>query len=140
MNKKTEELVNEIGSLSKEGGESEIDALRREKALRDNVAREVEEFSVLFPDTDIDDIPDEVWEACADGSGICAQYALWLKRSEMKKQTADAKNEENTSSAIPDVSAVGEEAFFTPEAVSKMSKAEVEKNYQAIMESMKKWK
>ena len=140
MNKKTEELVNEIGSLSKEGGESEIEALRREKTLRDNVAREVEEFSVLFPDTDIEDIPDEVWEACADGSGICAQYALWLKRSEMKKETADAKNKENTSSAIPDVSAVSEEVFFTPEAVSKMSKAEVEKNYQAIMESMKKWK
>ena len=140
MNKKTDELVNEIEALTKNDGESELEALRREKSLRDNVAREIEEFYLLFPDTDVDDIPDEVWDACRDGSGICAQYALWQKREEMKKHTADAKNEENISSAIPDVDNASDEVFFTPEAVSKMSKSEVEKNYQAIMESMKKWK
>lgn len=140
MNKKTNDLVDEIEALANDGGESELEALRREKSIRDNVAREIEEFYILFPDTDVDDIPDEVWDACRDGSGICAQYALWQKREEMKKHTADAKNEENISSAIPDVEVVTEEVFFTPEAVSSMSKSEVEKNYQAIMESMKKWK
>lgn len=144
MDKKTEELLSEISVMSKKGAQteeaSELETLRREKALRDNIAREVEEFYALFPDTDIEEIPDEVWEACQDGSGICAQYALWLRRREHEKATADAKNEQNSTSAPPDVSNEEAEVYFTPEAVQKMSKAEVEKNYSAIMESMKKWK
>ena len=141
MNKETEALIKEIDERTKQNGDkSELEALRREKKIRENVAREIEEFYKLFPDTDPEEIPDEVWDACEDGNGICAQYALWLYRRENEKKTAEAKNEENSSAAVPNVENVEEEAFFTPEAVEKMSKAEVEKNFAAIMESMKKWK
>ena len=57
-----------------------------------------------------------------------------------KKLNADKKNEENTSSAIPDVKNDNGEIFFTPEAVEKMSRKDVEKNWDSILTSMKHWK
>ena len=144
MNKHTKELVEEIDTLVKNSSEdnntSELEELRREKSLRENVSREIEEFSKLFPDTDVDEIPDEVWEACPDGSGICAQYALYLRRREVENKSAHTKNLENQASAVPYVKNTEETMYFTPEAVSKMTRAEVDKNYSAILESMKKWK
>ncbi len=141
MNKETEALIREIGAAANSNGDGELEALRREKKLRENVAREVEEFYKLFPDTDLESVPDEVWEACPEGVGLCAQYALYLHRRAGEKKHAEAKNEENSTSAVPDVSSVEDkEVFFTPEEVASMSRAEVDKNYEAIMESMKKWK
>lgn len=144
MNKHTKELVEQIDTLVKESsGEndaSELEKLRRDAALRENVSREIEEFSRLFPDTDVDEIPDEVWEACSDGSGICAQYALYLRRREVENKSAQTKNLENQAAAVPYVKNAEENIYFTPEAVSKMTRAEVDKNYSAILESMKKWK
>ncbi len=144
MKKETEKLLSEIQSLASDGKEmsesDELNALRREKALRENLSRELEEFTLLFPDTDIDAVPDEVWEACPEGEGVCAQYALYLRRSEMKKSCANKKNEENVFSAVPDVKRAEEEAYFTPEQVEKMSRDEVDRNWQTILKSMKNWK
>ncbi len=144
MNNETKQILSEIETLTgkekKKTEESELETLRREKTLRENLSRELEEFSVLFPGTDIESVPDEVWEAAVDGIGVCAQYALYLKRQEMKKTTADKKNEENATSAVPDVKSDEGEVYFTPEAVEKMSRAEVDKNWQAILKSMKNWK
>ena len=144
MNKETKEMLSEIEALSesenKNGEKSEIEALRWEKKVRENLSRELDEFAILFPETSVDDIPDEVWEKSRDGEGICAQFALYLRRRDVKKTKADQKNEENRVSAVPDVKREEDEAFFTPEQVEKMSKGEVEKNWTAILESMKKWK
>ena len=142
MKKETEKILSDIEALANEGkGESdELESLRREKALRENLSRELEELMTLFPETDVDEIPDEVWEACPDGKGVCAQYALYLKRQEMKKTVADKKNDENVKSAVPNVKTGEEEAFFTPEQVEKMSRAEVDANWQTILKSMKNWK
>lgn len=137
-------MLSEIEALSesenKNGEKSEIEALRWEKKVRENLSRELDEFAILFPETSVDDIPDEVWEKSRDGEGICAQFALYLRRRDVKKTKADQKNEENRVSAVPDVKREEDEAFFTPEQVEKMSKGEVEKNWTAILESMKKWK
>ena len=122
-----------------DGDKAELDSFRREKAVRENLSRELEEFSTLFPDTKIEDIPDEVWDAYEDGRGICAHFALFLYKKGREKESAEAKNAENTASAVPNVEGE-EEVYFTPEAVRKMSKAEVDKNYSAILESMKRWK
>ena len=141
MNKKTEEMLDEIGTLTKGGGESdELESLRREKTIRENLTLELEEFHRLFPDAGLDDIPDEVWEKCPDGHGLCAWFALHLLKSENEKKSAEAKNEENKMSAVPEVKAEAEEGYFSPDDVLQMSEKEVEKNYEKILESMKKWK
>ena len=144
MNKETKEILSELEVLSegdnKNGEISELEALRLDKKIRENLARELDEFALIFPDMSVDDIPDEVWEKTRDGEGICAQFALYLKRREVEKTKAEQKNEENRASAVPNVKREEDEAFFTPEQVEKMSKAEVENNWTAILESMKKWK
>jgi hypothetical protein len=146
MNKETKALLSEINAITdkKSAGNSqndnELEALRYEKRLRENLSAELEEFKLLFPDADIEDVPDEVWEAAPDGKGLCAQYALYLKRLSLKKESAEKKNEENGAAAVPEVGGSDKEIYFTPEAVEKMSRAEVEKNWTAILESMKKWK
>ncbi len=143
MNKQTKEILSEIEALAdggKMGETEELEMLRREKTLRENLSRELEQFETLFPGTDIDDVPDEVWEAAPEGVGVCAQYALYLRRVEMMKSNADKKNEENLTSAVPDVKRNEEEVYFTPEAVEKMSRAEVDRNWQSILKSMKNWK
>ncbi len=143
MNKETKEILSEIEALSegemKNGDMSEIETLRLDKKIRENLARELDEFALIFPDKSVDDIPDEVWEKSRDGEGICAEYALYLKRREVEKTKAEQKNEENRVSAVPDVKREEDEAYFTPEQVEKMSKAEVDRNWTAILESMKKW-
>ena len=142
MNKNTEEMLHEIGTLTKNGdGErDELEALRREKTIRENLALELEEFHKLFPETGVDDIPDEVWEKCPDGYGLCAWFALYLMKSDSEKKSAQQKNEENSTSAVPDIKAEAEENYFSPEDVLQMSEKEVEKNYETILNSMKKWK
>ena len=93
MNKETKEMLSEIEALSesenKNGEKSEIEALRWEKKVRENLSRELDEFAILFPETSVDDIPDEVWEKSRDGDGICAQFALYLRRRDIKKTKAE---------------------------------------------------
>ena len=140
MDKKTGEMLEEIGALTKNGDADELESLRHEKKIRENLSVELEEFHKLFPDTDVEDIPDEVWEKCPEGYGLCAFYALYLYKSDNEKKSAEVKNEENMTSAVPDIKAETEENYFSPEDVSQMSEKEVEKNYEKILESMKKWK
>jgi hypothetical protein len=142
MNKETKKLLEELNieAYGESEEKNELEELRREKTLHDNVKSELAELYELFPDIKIEDIPDEVWEKCPDGKGLCAEVALAYRREELKAQNATAKNEQNSTTAPPNVKNEVEEVYFTPEAVKKMTPAEIENNYSAILESMKKWK
>ncbi len=140
MNKRTEELIDEIGVSAGKDELRELENFRHEAKIRENLALELEEFSTLFEDVKIDDIPDEVWEECPDGRGLCAWYALFLRRRERDEGCAETQNARNSNSAVPDVKSIAGEIYFTPEAVQAMSEDEIGRNYGAILESMKKWK
>lgn len=146
MNKETKKLLLELeeaeklneGQSQAEFDINELEELRRDKALRVNLEKELNILKEIFPDIDADTIPDTVFEESDNGKGLAALYALfYLKDMKQKEQTAK-KNEENSAAALPEITSE-EEAYFTPEMVKAMSQKEIRKNYKAIMKSMEKW-
>lgn len=120
--------------------EKEKNTLSKEQ-IEENLRREAKLLKELFPELNIDDIPDEVWERCKEGNELAREYAFYLIRRHNEENRAQKVNEKNTKSAPPKMAHDGgEEAYFTPEAVSRMSEKDIEKNYSAIMKSMEKWK
>ncbi len=137
MNKETEKLLSELNIENAD--RLELEELRRDKALKANLEKELEVLMAVFPEITADDIPDEVFERCDNGNGLAAQYALHYVTSQKKKEETQKNNEENAKSAPPEIHNSEDEAFFTPEAVKAMSDDEIRRNYKAIMKSMEKW-
>ena len=54
--------------------------LSQRDALAERLAREGEEFRVLYPNTNMQDLPDIIWEDVARGIPIAAAYALLERR------------------------------------------------------------
>ena len=135
MKKETEKIFEEIDAFS----DSDIEEYRLEKLVKKNLEAELQTLFEIFPDMNVDDIPDEVFERSNNGKGLAAEYALHYLKEEKKKGEQKEKEEENLKSAPPDVKNATEEAFFTPEDVRGMTEAEIKKNYHTIMKSMEKW-
>ena len=118
----------------------ELEAFRLEKRVKKNLEEEIKKLFELFPDFDVESIPDEIFDKCEDGSRLAAEYALWYLTEEKKKGEQQKKEEENMKSAPPNVKDSSEPTYFTPEQVRAMSEEEIRKNYKTIMNSMEKWK
>lgn len=119
----------------------ELEKLKAQIELRNNVQQEIRLLKELFPRLDADDIPDQIWQECENGKGIAAQYALHFIQAMKRQAQAESVNDKNARSAPPKIAHDGGgEVFFTPEMVKRMSQREVRKNYPAIMSSMEKWK
>jgi hypothetical protein len=103
-----------------------------------------------------DSLPEDVWaesekyEASKgkEGKSLIDSYTRYENQSLKQKlaeleesKKIDAKNEENAQSSTGSISNGGGEqkAHFTREQVAKMSTEEVNKNWAAINQSMKKW-
>ena len=144
MNEETKKIFREIEESTKSEGakdleKEELEELRRDRALRDNIEKELDLLVEIFPSIKAEDIPDEVLEESKDGKGLAAAFALWYLREEKKKEKAAEKNEQNTRSAPPEVAPPREESYYTPEAVKAMSENDIRKNYKAILRSMETW-
>lgn len=142
MNKNTEKILRELDEDSRDDNtldREELEAFRLEKRIKENLEAEFKKLVEIFPEFNADDVPDEVFEKCEDGRGLAAEYALWYITEEKKKGEQKKKEEENSKSAPPNVKEASEPTYFTPEQVKNMSKAEIRKNYKAIMDSMEKW-
>lgn len=137
MNKETKLLIEELDGSDRD--KIELEELRRDKSLKENLEKELELLLSIFPELKADEIPDEVFEGCDNGKGLAAQYALWYVRAQKEKEETEKTNEKNAISAPPEVTAADEEVFFTPEAVKAMSDKDIRRNYKAIMKSMEKW-
>lgn len=122
---------------------AEIAGLRREleeKELRKaRILAELGEFSELFPQIGINAIPQKVWESVGEGLPLAAAYALYEKRTEAKNALAQTVNQRNAERSSGAVGRDSGREYFSPGEVRKMSSAEVRKNYNIIIESMKKW-
>ena len=137
MNKETKKIMEEIGALDDDA--RELTELRKDKTLKENLEKELEILTQLFPELDADDIPDEVFEACDEGRGLAAQYALWFVKKQKEKEHTEKTNEENAKSAPPEIKSFDDDTFFTPEMVKTMSDKDIRRHYKAIMKSMEKW-
>lgn len=135
MKEETQKIFDEI-----EGSDNtELEEYRLEKMVKKNLEGELKILFELFPDLNVDDIPDEIFEKSDNGKGLAAQYALFYLKEEKKNTEQKKKEEENLKSAAPDVKNAPEEAYFTPEQVKGMTEEEIRKNYKTIMKSMEKW-
>lgn len=123
--------------------QAELNRLKAESeeknAIYTRIGRECSEFSELFPDTPLSDLPDCVWESVKNGIPIAAAYALEQRRRAMAEERAKRLSQRNRERST---GAVGqpEQEYFSPDEVRAMSRAEVRGNYQKIMLSMQKWK
>lgn len=142
MNKNTEKIFRELDG-SEVGGDAlekeELEAFRLEKRVKKNLEEEFKILFEIFPELDVDNIPDELFEKCEEGRGLAAEYALWYLGEEKKKGEMEKKKEENLKSAPPNVKDSSEPVYFTPDEVRAMSEKEIRKNYKTIMKSMEKW-
>ncbi len=141
------EDISDDAEVSKEG---ELERLRREVSeLRCELERreqessailnELSEFSKVFPDTNPEKIPDEVWDRVKGGVPLAAAYALYEKKTEAHARRLRELNEKNAEKSSGSLRDGGNEMYYSPSEVKKMSAAEVRQKYNIIIESMKKW-
>ena len=121
----------------------ELDALRSELEEKNKVfermSREIGEFSELFPEKSVNNVPDNVWESVKAGIPLAAAYALYERKNTVRADAASRINERNGEKTTGAIGRTSTENFYTPDEVKSMSRAEVRRNYSKIIESMKKW-
>ena len=137
MNQETKKIMAELEEVDPD--KQELEELRKDKSLKDNLEHELELLMSLFPELSADDIPDAVFESCDNGKGLAAQYALYYLKDQKEKEEMQKTNEKNNKSAPPEINDSGDEVFFTPEMVKTMSDKDIRRHYRSIMKSMEKW-
>jgi len=125
-----EQLRDELKHLREE--------IREREDFYGRVGREYEEFRTLYPGVSLSDLPDGVWKDVKCGIPIAAAYALAEQRRQRLAEQADAVNRTNAARSSGSLSGADPEIFTSAE-VRAMSRDEVRRNYQKIMNSMKKW-
>ena len=150
VTKETEKETESTEVTEKEEESSEIEMLKREldtlrkeleekKSAFERMSRDIGEFSELFPEKNINAIPDSVWESVKAGIPLAAAYALYERKNAIRSDMAKRANEENSARTTGSIGRDNTENFYTPDEVRAMSRAEVKHNYSKIIESMKKW-
>ena len=129
-----EALKQEIAALK-----AQLTELNLMKENHQRMLAEITDLHALFPDAELDMIPEEVWESVKKGSSLVASYALYEKRMRAEEERIAKINASNAkrSAGIAGKDTAGE--YFTPDEVRRMSPAEVHANYSKIKASMKKW-
>ena len=130
----------DLGEMDLKG---EIDALRRELQelgkKKTEFLSEIKEFSEIFGVAALAEIPESVWQSAADGTPLAAAYALYERKLANQRELAERVNKKNASLSAGAIKGVSESGYYSPEEVRGMSAKEVKKNYNRIIESMKKW-
>ena len=126
-----EDLMAEIESLKAE--------LESRSKTREKYLAEFREFSEIFGKDTLDNVPPSVWERVEEGVPLAAAYALYEKKNAILVAKAEAVNKKNASMTAGAIKNAAVSGFFSPSEVKAMSAKEVKKNYDLIIESMKKW-
>ena len=133
----------ENGANELEALRAEVSALRAqlegERAIYGRMSAECAEFSELYPDVPLSDIPDSIWENVKRGVPIAAAYALRERKDFIMRAKATAVNSANLRASSGSVDSSPSEEYYTPDEVRAMSPAEVRSNYSSIIRSMSKW-
>lgn len=135
------------------GSEDELSNLRREiESLRsqlkeredldkanEKLRSELVDFYELFPDTNPDQIPSEIWERVSRGASLSAEYSLLLRKKELEKKRIYDFNEKNRRMSAGAIGFNDGEKYYSPAEVKKMTPAQVKAHYDDIIESMRHW-
>ncbi len=113
-----------------------LDAREREHS---RMVGEIGEFSEVFPERTLEDVPAEVWQQVKGGVPLAAAYALYERRSAVHRELVDQVNMKNAGQSSGALTGSGDNNYFSPSEVRRMSASEVKANYKMIIESMKKW-
>ena len=139
-----EEALGDLESDNEDGRMSEeIESLRRElegmREKRTALISEIREFSELFGADALSHVPGSVWESTSGGVPLAAAYALYEKKLTKQRELAESVNQKNAAMSAGAVKNAAYVGFYSPAEVRAMSAKEVKKNYNLIIESMKKW-
>jgi hypothetical protein len=115
---------------------AELDGIGSKRA---EFISEIKEFASIFGADSVSKIPDEVWESTNSGVPLAAAYALYEKKEALRAQMADRVNQKNASMSAGAIKNATNPEFFSPSEVRAMSAKEGKRNYNRIIESMKKW-
>ena len=129
-----DELNQTIASLK-----SELEAYKNAAAEQEAIAKQINEFSELFPDVSVRSIPDEVWDSVKQGNSLAAAYSVYEKRITEAARRIELINQKNAEKAAGVAGKNLTQEFFSADDVRKMSPSEVRANYAKIRRSMEKW-
>ena len=142
-------MVEEMAPQPEAKDENELETLRMQneelrreleerKAIAERLESEIGEFSEIFPDVPLSEIPDDIWNDVKKGIPLSASYAKHEKKRMMNEAYALSVN--NSSAEKSSGSVTGStDRYYSPDEVRKMSASEVKKNYSHIISSMKHW-
>lgn len=122
---------------------SELESLRQRLETAERTAREISagwrEFSELYPDADLNSLPDSFNSDIERGIPPAAAYALEMRRREIRRlkiEESDRRAREMSSGRVSGT----DDGLYSPDEVRAMSPAEVRKNIEKIRRSMKSWR
>ena len=120
--------------------EEKIKRQERIASARMRYISEIKEFKELYPDVEEKRIPNTVWEEVKKGIPLSSAYAAYERKMYIKKARADKVNTENTQKAVPSVKPAvsAEERIYTYDELRKMSRSEINENYDAVIRSISK--
>ena len=117
----------------------EIEGYKLAAKHQEAIAEQLNEFSELFPEIAVKNVPEEVWESVKRGNSLAASYAVYEKRVTEAAKRIERINAKNASSSAGAIDKHTSQEFFTPDDVRKMSPSEVHANFAKIKRSMEKW-
>ncbi len=136
------EVENEVSEAAPDL-QAELENLRRRLETAERTAREISagwrEFTELYPDADLNSLPDSFNADIERGIPPAAAYALEMRRREVRRvkiEEADRRAREMSSGRINRA----EDSLYSPDEVRAMPPAEVRKNMEKIRRSMKSWR
>ncbi len=146
MDEKELTTTEESTSPSLDAMNAELEALREEnarlKAEMEKAARlerEGEELKLLFPEANVEELPDEVKRDYNGGMLLAAAYSLYDKRRKVAEDNAKASNRLNGESTPGDIENDGQgDGSFTLEDIRRMPREEVRNYLERIYRSLEK--
>ena len=129
-----EELNQTIASLK-----NELEAYKSAAAQQEAIAKQITDFSELFPDITVRSIPDEVWDDVKNGNSLAAAYSVYERRITEAARRIERINAKNAERSAGVAGKNMTQEFFSADDVRKMSPSEVRANYAKIRRSMEKW-
>ncbi len=136
-NQPIEEEISELDALRARNAELEK-ALEERKSISERLEGEISEFSDMFPDVPLSEIPDEIWSEVKRGLPLSASYARHERKRTLSRMKAEEANKDAIEKSSGSVSGKTDH-YFTADQVRKMTASEVKKNYSHIINSMKHW-
>ena len=92
-----------------------------------------------FPKRRLESIGEEVFEQLRMGVSLAEAFAVSEQKREASEKYAEEVNTRNAERSSGAISSTADGGYYSPDEVRKMTAYEVKKNYNLIIESMKKW-